>query len=775
MHIWLIAGLLLPWLTAAVLALWPARADRMARHGALAGSILTVATLTIAWSRWTPTVDFRTLERITWLPEAGLELVLAVDGLSFLFLFLTCWVSALVTWFSGPYLPHAQHEEDSRRREATFYALLSAFTGSMLAMVVSGHVLQFYAFWELTSLASFLLIGFWNHHAAARAGAMRSLGLTTVGSLLMLVGLIGLAHALGTWHLQEVLARREAWPAIPGAWLWTALILMGALSKSAQVPFSAWLPGAMAAPTPVSAFLHSAALVAAGIYLLARLFPVLSAVPIWQWLLIPSGLVGGLLGGFMALRQGEIKALLAYSTISQYAFIVLAFGLGSVTGAQAGLYAFFVHAFIKAGLFLVSGAVTYLTGEKSFHALGGLARRQPMLAALATVLALSLGGLPIFGGFYYKEELLHAALDQEAWLLLGSMLVGGGLTFFYMLRFFDEIFAGDGPPTPIATPLPPSMLAAIALLAGVSLLTGLAPNWMNRALLDPAISSVLQRPATFSVELKLGGLFLMSLAILAIAAGVWNLWRRSPVPWMRYVPLPEQLSFGGGRLLRLYAFLSRKALGLHSGNLREYLRWELLAALALMAILWQPVTWGPFAWDVPIDWPVTVMLGVALLAASATIWLRYHVLAVIALTLSGYSLAVVFALMHAPDVALAQVLVETLATFSIVLALGRSRQVRPDATKILSAGRTDWRRWSLSLALGGIVGWLTFWSSRHFPPESLGGRYAREGFPLTGMHDLVTAILTDFRALDTLVEILVFAAAAFAVRALFKRPEVSHE
>ncbi len=772
---WLIIGLILPWLTAAVLALWPARADRAARYVALAGSTLTVAALTVAWSRWLPTVEFRPLLRLDWLPAAGLELVIAADGLSFLFLFLTCWVSALVTGFSGPYLPHAQHEEGSTRREATFYALLSAFTGSMLCLVVSGHLLQFYFCWELTSLASFLLIGFWNHLPKARAGALRSLGLTTAGSLMMLVGLLGLASVMGTWHLDELLLNAAAWPAMPYAWLWTALILLGALAKSAQAPFSAWLPGAMAAPTPVSAFLHSAALVAAGIYVLARFFPILSSVPVWPWLLIPSGLVSGLMGGLMALKQGEIKAMLAYSTISQYGFIVLAFGLGTPTGAQAGLYAFFVHAFIKAGLFLVSGAVTYLTGEKRFCGLGGLARRAPMLAALATVLALSLGGLPIFGGFYYKEELLHAAFEQEAWLLLGSMLVGGGLTFFYMLLFFDEIFAGDEPPPPITTPLPPSMLGAIALLAGVSLLTGLAPNWMNRALLDPAISSVLQHPAFFEVELELGGLFLMSLAILAVAAGTWNLWRRSRVPWMQYLSLPDELTFGTGRLLRLYGFLSRRALVLHTGNLREYLRWELLAAVLLMAFLWQPVTWGPFMWAVPVDPAVTVMLAVALLAAGATIWLRFHVLAIIALTLSGYALAVVFALMHAPDVALAQVLVETLATFSIVLALGRSRQIRPQETEILSAGRNDWVRWALSLSLGGIVGGLTFWVSQHFPPESIGARYAQEGYRLTGMHDLVTAILTDFRALDTVVEILVFAAAALAVRALVKRPETRHE
>lgn len=768
-------GLMVPWLAAGVLALLPRRMDRHARALALVASLVTALALMAAWTQRGPTHALQAIAQITWLPEIGLQWQWAADGLTFMFLLLTGWISAVVVLFSWNYLPHAQREEGSNRREATFYALLSAFTGSMLGLVTSAQLLQFYVFWELTALASFLLIGFWHHHPAARAGATKSMVLTTAGSLLMLLGLLGMGFSLGAWGFEELLDRREQWPRLPWSGLWTGLIVAGALAKSAQMPFSAWLPAAMAAPTPASAFLHSSALVAGGIYLLARFFPILSAVTSWQWLLVSSGLVGGLLGGLVALKQDEIKAMLAYSTISQYAFIFLAFGLGSAAGAQAGLYAFFVHAFIKAGLFLVCGAVTYVTGEKRFAALGGLAGREPALAVLATVLALSLGGLPIFGGFYYKEELLHAALEQEAWLLLGSMLVGGGLTFLYMLRFFDEIFAGRAGATEQVVRLPRSMSIAIALLASVALLTGLAPNWMNRALLDPAISSVFQQPASFEVELELGALVLMSLGILALAAGLWNFSRHSRVPGRWLGNSPGHLDFGFRGVVRGYSYLSGRALGLHGGHLRQYLRWELMAAILLMAILWPSVTWGRGTSVGGFDAALSAMLVVMLLAAAATLWVRYHVQAIIALTISGYALAVVFALMHAPDVALAQVLVETLATFSIVAALVRSRQVQPQETQILSAGRLDWGRWAIALGLGGMVGWLTFWVGQQDPPRSIGATYALEGDRLTGWADLVTGILTDFRALDTVIEILVFATAALAIRALFRPAEVRHD
>jgi multicomponent K+:H+ antiporter subunit A len=758
-----------------LLWLLPASRDRLAGHLALVGAIATAVGLTAALVQSPAGIALVPVATVGWVSEIGLSAIWLKDGLVAMFALLTAWVGLLVTLFALHYMPHANHEMGSTRPLKEFYALLSAFTGAMLGLVSAGTLLQFYLFWELTSLASFLLIGFWNHREDARDGAFRSIMLTTVGSLAMLVGLLALGSFTGVWTFPELVATRAAWQG--EGWLVpvTALILVGALSKSAQFPFPSWLPAAMAAPTPVSAFLHSSTLVAAGVFLLSRFFPLLSDVPSWGWVLLGSAAATIIPAGLMALRQAEIKALLAYSTVSQYGFFFLAFGLSSVEGAQSALYAFFVHALIKAGLFLVAGSVSHLTNEKRFEGLGGLAKTNPMLTLLAICVALSLGGVPIFGGFYYKEELLHAAYEHQAWLLLAGLLVGGMLTFLYMLRFLQEVFLGQPHPERPVQRLPWTMGLSVAALAGAALLTGIYPNWPNAAILDPAIASVVQAPANFRVELKFGGVLLMSLAVLAFGLVLWAVWRwqRMPREWL--LALPGRFALGGAQLSRWYDRASEAVLALHGGNLRRYLRYELAAVLVLLAVSWVAFPWPGVALRGQFDLALTLMLGLAVLSSMATIWLRRHVLAVLALSISGYAIGGVFTLMHAPDVALAQVLVETLASFSIVIALRQSQLVHPERTKILSAGRRDWGRWAIALGVGGAVGWLTFWVGRDLPGRSIGAWYARETAPRTGMFDIVTAILTDFRALDTAIEILVFASAAFAVIGLFFHRERRHE
>jgi multicomponent K+:H+ antiporter subunit A len=765
---WL-ASLILPWLFAAVLALWPVGHDRHAGRLALVGALLTAACVSASSLLAPPTAALVPVAGFAWLPGLGLELLVMRDGLSAMFATLTAWIAAMVTLFATAYMPHAQEEAESDRSQATFYALLSAFTGAMLGLVSAGNLLQFYLFWELTGLCSFLLIGFWHHQEAARIGATRSFVLTTLGGVAMLIGLLLLGTATGHWNFPDLLAGRDGWRQAPWAGACAGLLLVGALAKSAQFPFMGWLPGAMAAPTPVSAFLHSSALVAAGVYLVARFFPLFSHTDAWHVMLIGSGLFGVLVGGVFALRQETFKAMLAYSTISQYAFIFLGFGLGSAAGAQAGVFAFFVHGILKAALFLVAGAVTHVSGQKGFADVGGLVHGNPYLAVLAAAVALSLGGVPILGGFYYKEELLNAAYQQGAWLLLATMLLGGMLTLLYMLRFLVEIFLDPRNPDQTPCKLPLRMGASITLLALAALTAGVFPEWINVYVLDPAIGSVMQRPVTFTVELHLSLVFLLSLAVLAFGAGLGAAWRHRRVPRGVILRLPLRFSLGGDRLVRVYDGLSDRLLSLHSGNLRRYLRFELTAAIGLFALAWGAIGWVLPPAEGPFDAALAMLLVVSLVSAAATIWLHYHVMAVIALTISGYALAAVFALMHGPDVALAQVLVETLATFSIVLALRQTRLIDPQHTTMVSAGKRDWGRWAIALGVGGGVGWGTFWSAGHRPQDSIGAWYAEHGFAKTGMHDLVTAILTDFRALDTAIEILVFVSAALAVVALFRR------
>jgi len=399
--LWL-TGLLIPWVTASALAALPRSRDGIARQLALAGALATGTCVTAALIHRPATAALDRLGTVPWLP--GAPAVWAIDGLSAVFALLTTWISFLVTLYSWHYLPRAQEEHGSTRREAAYYALLAAFTGAMLGLVTAGQLIQLYCFWELTGVASFLLIGFWHSEPKARSGAALGLILTSAGGLSLLVGLLLLGAFTGRWELADLLALEPASAVGETALAVTAaLILVGALAKSAQFPFFNWLPAAMAAPTPVSAFLHSSALVAAGVYLVARFFPVLSPAWTWQPILIGAGVIGMVVASLLAFRQDEIKAFLAYSTVAQYAFIFVGFGLGTQAGAQAALYAFYVHALIKAALFLVAGAVSHVTGRSRFDELGGLARLHPILGVLSVVSGLALGGVPVLGGFYYKE------------------------------------------------------------------------------------------------------------------------------------------------------------------------------------------------------------------------------------------------------------------------------------------------------------------------------------------------------------------------------------
>ncbi len=730
------------------------------------GAVLTASCITGALAIQPATRELTVVGTYAWMP--GLQALWAVDGLSAIFAALTAWISTLVTLYSWQYLPGAQGEHESGRREAAYYGLLAAFTGSMLGVVTAGQVLQLYFFWELTGIASFLLIGFWHADQKARSGSTLGLVLTVTGGLCLLVGLIVLGTATGSWTLSELLA---GGPPEDGGGnrlaLCTALILVGALAKSAQFPFFNWLPAAMAAPTPVSAYLHSSALVAAGVYLIARLFPVLSTAWTWQPLLIGAGVTSMILSSLLTFRQGEMKALLAYSTVAQYAFIFVGFGLASQAGAQAALYAFYVHALVKAALFLVAGAVTHVTGRTRFDELGGLARLHPVLGALATLSGLALGGIPLLGGFYYKEELLHAAHDAGADGLMALMLVGGMLTLFYMLHFLNEVFWKRPPAEmPVAT-LPVSMGLPIALLAALSAAAGIVPAWLNRSLLDPALSSILQRPATFQVELELGAVTLLSVVVLGLGLGLWGFQFVGLVPKLPIHRLPERISLGGRAVLGAYSWLGERALDLHSGNLRRYLRVILASAAILVAVSWLAEPPGDLAGRGEFDLGLSLVLVVALVANAGTIWLRHHVVAAISLAIAGFALGCGFALLHAPDVALAQVLVETLAAISIALALKMTGIIHPERTLMLTAGRKDWGRWAIAAGAGLSVAVATLRASRSLPSEPVAAWYVANAPAMTGMNDVVTAIVTEFRGLDTVVEILVFATAALAVMGLF--------
>jgi multicomponent K+:H+ antiporter subunit A len=444
-----------------VLALLPEALDRHARVIGMAGALLGAAAVTLFLVATGVSRGPEKLFRFAWIKGLGLEFVLMRDGLSVMFVALVSWIALIVTVYAWGYLPYANKHERSDRRESAFYAAMALFTGSMVGVVTSGNLLQMYFFWELTGIASYLLIGYWSHLEEARKGAFLAMGQTVAGGVLMLAGFFLLGNVTGAWNFPELLhPKHEFGPWLP---LCTVLIVAGALAKSAQFPFMSWLPGAMIAPTPVSAFLHSSALVALGVYCAARFYPLLCGTPAWWYSLSVPAAIGAVSAGFLAFRQEKMKAVLAYSTISQYAFMFIGFSTGTIKGVEAAIYTFFVHAFIKAGLFLLTGSVTHVTGERELSNVGGLLRSHPFLAICAAILGLSLAGLPAMAGFYYKEELLKAMMDGRFLVLYAVLLAGSFLSLLYILRFLYEIFIFDPPRSFTAEPLPFTMGLGLAL------------------------------------------------------------------------------------------------------------------------------------------------------------------------------------------------------------------------------------------------------------------------------------------------------------------------
>ncbi|MET0413244.1 MAG: proton-conducting transporter membrane subunit, partial [Polyangiaceae bacterium] len=636
----LVALLLLPFLGSLLAALLPTRARTL-----LAASTGLVSSAAAAWviSLFPRVRDGGVIrETVSWVPSIGLDLNLRVDGFSWMFAVLVTVIGALVTLYARYYM-------SPKDPVARFYAYFLAFMGAMLGVVFSGNIVQLAVFWELTSLISFLLIGYWNHRIDAQRGALMALTVTGAGGLALLGGVIVLGRIVGSYDLDVVLASADRVRADPLYPLALVLVLLGALTKSAQFPFHFWLPRAMAAPTPVSAYLHSATMVKAGVFLLGRLWPVLSGSELWFWLVSGAGGATLLLGAYLAMFQHDLKRVLAYSTVSHLGLITLLFGLNSPLAAVAAVFHIMNHGTFKASLFMAAGIVDHETGTRDIRRLNGLMRSMPRTGTLALVASGAMAGVPLLNGFLSKEMFFAETvfLSSYPWVEVALPVLATVAAIFavvYSLRFGYDIFFG-----PPSTDLPRQpeeaprwMRIPIEFLVLSCLIVGVAPAISIGSSLEAAARPVVggELPAyNLAVWHGFNAPFVMSLVAIScgVAGYVW-LRKRQERGQLQDAPLLGRLNarrLFEGALVGLTR-LSRRALRLTGTRRLQTQMFTIIAAavaLAFLAARGVPLAWGER--DRLTASPAFALLWVigAACAIGAAVMAKFHRLA--AITLMG--------------------------------------------------------------------------------------------------------------------------------------------
>jgi multicomponent Na+:H+ antiporter subunit A len=709
---------------------------------------------------------------VPWAPTWDLRLAFALDGLAVLYALLASGVGVLVFLYASAYVPrHLAKQGRERREEARLHGAMVLFLVSMLGLVTAQDLVLLFVFWDLTAVASWLLIGFDRHDRGARLSALMALLVTAVSAVLMLVGILMLRAEHGTVQLPELFAVAEPGTTTTVA---MALIAVAALAKSAQVPFHFWLPRAMAAPTPVSAYLHSAAMVAAGVFLLSRVHPLLALEPALLDALLVVGLASMALGGALALAADGLKRLLAYSTVSQYGYVVVMLGVGGATGAAAACFYVLAHALAKSALFMTAGAVTQATGEKALSRVGGLGRRLPLLAAASGACAAGIAALPLTIGFF-KDELFFKAALEHGTLLAVLAVAGAGLTFAYMARFWAGLFLGAPRPAAATAPLERRLTWPVALLGGLVVAGGVvAAPFAGLAEEAAAVTNAGPAPVDVAYHLDTRAENLMALAAYALGALCLAGRRVLAAPLAAFARAGELLGperAYAGSLRRLNELSDR----IHDVEVRD-LRARVAAvvvpgaALVALGVVLTPTEGAYGVGEVAAaDTPLVLALAVCALAAVAVTAPRRHLALALSLSGVGFALATAYSLMGAPDVALVAVLIETIFAllFVGVFALVPGRVLREEAE--WEAPRARGVRDAAIAAVSGVVMTLVVWAafSRPVPDDGMAERHLALTQDAHGK-DSVTVILADFRGLDTLVEVTVVAVAMLAVVLLLR-------
>ncbi len=717
-----------------------------------------------------------------WVPQLGLNFTLRLDGFAWLFAMLISGIGFLVVVYARYYMS----EEDPVPR---FFSFLLAFMGAMLGIVMSGNIILLSVFWELTSIFSFLLISYWHNTAAARDGARMALTITGIGGFCLLIGLLLLGNIVGSYDLDKVLASGDVirshslyLPAL-------VFILLGALTKSAQFPFHFWLPNAMAAPTPVSAFLHSATMVKAGVFLLARFWPALAGTYEWFWLVGAAGIITLLIGAYFAMFQQDLKGLLAYSTISHLGLITTLLSLGSPLATVAAIFHMLNHATFKASLFMAAGIIDHEAGTRDMRRLSGLFRYLPITGTLAMVASAAMAGVPLLNGFLSKEMFFAEAVETHADSILDRILpyvatLASAFSVAYSLRFIHMVFFG---PPPVDLPKenphePPHwMRFPIEFLVVLCLIVGIAPALSVGPFLHTAVVSVLgAETPEYSLSVWHGFNLPLVMSITALIGGT-----------ALYLALRGYLArcddgapffrrFRGQRIFERvlveiswhWARLAEKRLG--TRNLQPQLRWVVATGFlaGLLPLYVSGFETRPFVFD-GIDPAFAAIWTIGICLALGTAYLaKYHRLAALVM-LGGVGLivCVTFVWLSAPDLAITQLLVEIVTTVLILLGLRwlPKRTEGMDETITLRARFRRFRDLALAVACGIGMTFISYAVMTMPVPDAIANYFLENAYSEGGGRNVVNVILVDFRGFDTLGEICVLGVVALTVYALLRR------
>ncbi|GAB5078913.1 Na+/H+ antiporter subunit A [Arthrobacter sp. AD-310] len=719
-------------------------------------------------------------EVIPWIPGLHLEFAFRLDALAWVMSLLVLGVGALVLLYCARYFKRKDQDLGA------FGAQLLAFAGAMFGLVVADDLLLLFIFWELTTILSYLLIGFARTRLAARRSALQALMVTTAGGLAMLVGLIMLGHTAGTYRVSAILEQAPGLASGPSGTLVGAavvLILVGAITKSALVPFHFWLPGAMAAPTPVSAYLHAAAMVKAGIYLVARLAPGFSETAYWQPVVLGLGLATMLVGGYRALRQTDIKLILAYGTVSQLGFLTMVVGLGTPDAALAGLAMLLAHGLFKATLFLVVGIIDHQSGTRDVRKLSGVFRSSRALGIVAGIGAASMAGVPLLAGFVAKESVLeafvHHAADPAAgpWgmVVLAGLVVGSVLTFAYSARFMWGAFAVKPgvEPTPFKA-ISPAFLAAPAVLSILTIAYGIWPVPVDSWIQPYAALFASTAPDAGTAAEQAGHLALwhgltpaLGLTALTFALGLAMHFGRDAVSRAQsrvpdWVDADRAYQLTVGALDDIAVWITGRT---QRGSLYFYLAVILSVAfvlpLAVILVAGKPLPDGVYLVDPGSPLQLVVGAGIVI-GALAAVKANKRFLAVLMVSVTGYGIALMFALQGAPDLALTQMLVETIILVAFVLAM----RSLPAELRDRTGGKYRVVRVIIGLGFGATMVFAAIFAmgARVAAPVSL--QFPELAYEGGGGLNIVNVTLVDIRAWDTFGEITVLALAATGVASL---------